>query len=204
MRNYLILFAALVISATLVITPEANHEKQGISNPTCKHPGHVHSTKNPDDFISFNPNEKVILIGLDDVAQSEILKAKNILRNFFRCTIEIKENINLEDHLYYDISKTIIDPDKFVRNYTPEYKTVYITNKSMYAQGTYCRGYTTLKGDVAIVATGSFLGETLVHEMGHTYGLLHCEDLACVMAIYNDQYDKGTFCEKCRDKIGYY
>jgi hypothetical protein len=57
----------------------------------------------------------------------------------------------------------------------------------------YVRGFTTVKGKIIIVNSGSSLKETLNHEIGHTYDLLHCTNLSCVMAIDNDEYDCGTF-----------
>jgi len=45
-----------------------------------------------------------------------------------------------------------------------------------------------------------------VHELGHTYGLKHCDDRSCVMAFSNSLMDTDTkraeFCEGCRKKLG--
>lgn len=44
-----------------------------------------------------------------------------------------------------------------------------------------------------------------VHELGHTYGLLHCTDNRCVMAssTYVEQIDlkARTFCDRCLDEL---
>ncbi|MFB3885909.1 MAG: archaemetzincin family Zn-dependent metalloprotease [Thermodesulfobacteriota bacterium] len=44
-----------------------------------------------------------------------------------------------------------------------------------------------------------------VHELGHTYGLRHCENLYCVMFFSNSLIDtdrKGpAFCQKCASKL---
>ncbi len=44
-----------------------------------------------------------------------------------------------------------------------------------------------------------------VHELGHTYGLKHCENPHCVMFFSNSLIDtdrKGpAFCEKCKSKL---
>jgi archaemetzincin len=44
-----------------------------------------------------------------------------------------------------------------------------------------------------------------VHELGHTYGLKHCDDRFCVMAFSNSLMDTDTkraeFCERCRKKL---
>ena len=45
------------------------------------------------------------------------------------------------------------------------------------------------------------LQKETVHELGHTYGLLHCDDACCVMraSTYVEEIDlkSGTFCPSC-------
>ena len=45
------------------------------------------------------------------------------------------------------------------------------------------------------------------HELGHTFGLKHCEDPQCVMSFSNSIYDvdrkSRDFCPKCRRKLDY-
>jgi len=44
-----------------------------------------------------------------------------------------------------------------------------------------------------------------LHELGHTFGLVHCRDFECVMYLSNaiEQVDlkKGTFCSACRAQL---
>jgi archaemetzincin len=44
-----------------------------------------------------------------------------------------------------------------------------------------------------------------VHELGHTYGLVHCENSRCVMFFSNSLMEtdrKGSeFCQKCKSKL---
>jgi predicted Zn-dependent protease len=61
----------------------------------------------------------------------------------------------------------------------------------------YVRGYST--GINIIVRTNNgFFQETFIHELGHLLGLNHCDDLSCIMATNNDDYDSGNFCKKCK------
>lgn len=45
------------------------------------------------------------------------------------------------------------------------------------------------------------------HELGHTFGLKHCEDTKCVMSFSNsiNEVDRKSrdFCPKCRQKLDY-
>jgi archaemetzincin len=45
-----------------------------------------------------------------------------------------------------------------------------------------------------------------VHELGHTYGLVHCPNRRCVMAFSNSLHDTDVksleFCPICRERLG--
>ncbi|MGQ9701210.1 MAG: archaemetzincin family Zn-dependent metalloprotease, partial [bacterium] len=47
------------------------------------------------------------------------------------------------------------------------------------------------------------LKKTLIHELGHCFGLVHCDDPRCVMfladSIFTLDYKKGGFCLRCDD-----
>jgi predicted Zn-dependent protease len=63
----------------------------------------------------------------------------------------------------------------------------------------YLRGLSFLNGNVAIIrGDKSFLEETTIHEIGHLFGLDHCSDITCIMALNNDEFDSGHFCNSCR------
>ncbi|MBS7658817.1 MAG: archaemetzincin family Zn-dependent metalloprotease [Candidatus Bathyarchaeia archaeon] len=44
-----------------------------------------------------------------------------------------------------------------------------------------------------------------VHELGHTFGLMHCENSTCVMFFSNSLFDTDkkteNFCVKCKEKL---
>jgi archaemetzincin len=46
----------------------------------------------------------------------------------------------------------------------------------------------------------------ILHELGHTFGLIHCADFECVMnsSTYVENIDlkRASFCQSCQDKMG--
>jgi archaemetzincin len=87
---------------------------------------------------------------------------------------------------------------------------------------TFVFGEAKLEGDVAVVSTArlrtnpdgaaadrrllsSRLGKECVHELGHTFGLLHCPDPQCVMArsasIVHVDVKRGVLCRECRSRF---
>ena len=56
-------------------------------------------------------------------------------------------------------------------------------------------------GNTVIVKGGEHLQETVIHELGHTLGLVHCDNPKCIMATHNDAEDTGQFCEKCKNQL---
>ncbi|MFN5181946.1 MAG: hypothetical protein ACK5D5_02850 [Bacteroidota bacterium] len=67
-----------------------------------------------------------------------------------------------------------------VRSAAKEFETtdkiLFITNKEMYANNTLCQGYAKVGGRVLISKDESFMEETIIYVVGHTYGFLHCKD----------------------------
>ena len=81
-------------------------------------------------------------------------------------------------------------------------KTIYITEQKLWNNKHYLRGYAFLGGNVAIIrGVKSFLKETIIHEIGHLFGLNHCDDKTCIMGVDNDAYDSGDFCNKCKNQL---
>ena len=56
------------------------------------------------------------------------------------------------------------------------------------------------------ILLGDRLAKEAVHEMGHTFGLTHCEDYDCVMAASHAvewlDVKGGSLCGDCRDRVG--
>ena len=205
-------FVLIITTLLFIQIDEKKVDNFGVCNPEKSLENNVISGKKEKisaNIKNYDPNDKIIIIGLENVSQDRLLEAEKVLKRFYRFkTRVINTRYAIYERFYYNDERKIIDPDMLVRAAAKEFETtdkiLFITNKEMYANNTFCRGYTTVEGRVLISKDDSFMEETIIHEVGHTYGLLHCNDLKCVMAIYNDEFDEGKFCDICRRQINYY
>jgi|GEM_PF-3152753 hypothetical protein len=78
---------------------------------------------------------------------------------------------------------------------------IFITRQNINYYDLAVRGLTRSYGRVILLKSNPHFEKTLIHEIGHTYGLEHCGNLACVMAIYNDDEGTRKFCAKCVNQI---
>jgi hypothetical protein len=156
------------------------------------------------------PNKKIKNNGVDfyirplgNVDRSDLTDAVRILNDFYGYNCKIESGVELNENMKIDGTDEIINVKYSLDNLERYQKTVFIVDKRLWWANKEYRGYT--NGSTVIIrGDKKILRETLIHEIGHTLGLGHCNDLTCVMAVDNDQYDSGTFCKKCRKQINTY
>ena len=113
---------------------------------------------------------------------------------------------------------------ELLRNLPPDaYKAIGVVSFDLFIPIlTFVFGEAQLNGKVAVVSTArleqTFYGlpsnrlllhrrlvKEMKHELGHTFGLLHCPQKSCVMSLASNVTDvdlKGlTFCEACNDRL---
>lgn len=192
-----------IIIFTLFVSFNNVNKKQGIGyyeNTIHKCENHNHFSQTT---LSYNPNDKVIIVGLGNVSREKLLVVEQTIKSYYKLTTEIIEKNEPIDNKFFFEGGSIINADMFVRSFYSQDRVIYITNNEMYSLDTYLRGYTTIEGKIVIIKDNAYFKETVIHELGHTYGLFHCDDLSCVMAIYNDGFNKGKLCNKCKSAINY-
>lgn len=145
--------------------------------------------------------EVINIVGLGDVDYSTLEKTSNIVEQFYGIETNIVGYKDITQDLC--LNQDTLNADNCVFNLNNDVKTIYVTNNNLYSSnGMRLRGYTTLYGKTIIIrGNPEFIRETTIHELGHTFGLDHCSDLTCVMAVNNDDQDSGDFCNECKSKL---
>jgi len=167
-------------------------------------------------LLSFGYFEKDFLRKISD----------NIQREFF-VKIQIKEeHLDLSD--FYDPARQQYDANRLLfeleNNYSSDnIKTIGLFNVDLFIPiFTYIFGQAFLSGSVGIVSVSRLSNERygiasdenllleriskeIIHELGHTYGLIHCYIPDCVMraGTYVEDIDQKTssLCLNCRSKL---
>jgi ACT domain-containing protein len=192
---------------------KTSNEGIRMSNPTqIETITHVEDSPKKTKRVKINRSFKIVCLG--DVNfnefQDTISDVVNILRSEgIAVDLEYHSHVeSLDEYMITDENGNlteILDNQKFLQQYSDNKSVIFLTNKRIFDSNMrdYVRGYSTGYNVIVRVGNG-FIKETMVHELGHIFSLRHCDDLSCIMAINNDEYDSGTFCNKCKSQLNLY
>jgi archaemetzincin len=142
----------------------------------------------------------VYVKGLGDFNQKDVNKIASYVTNFFRYECIVEEGVPTTQKMYFnshdlDVSQCIFELNRH------GVKTIYVTNENVVNKGQQIRGGTFLRCNTVIVEHTDYDETTVLHEVGHTLGLVHCDNPKCLMAINNDAEVTMDFCDKCKKRL---
>lgn len=146
------------------------------------------------------PESVVHIKGLGNYNQKDVDKVAEYVNKFFGYKCIIEEGVPTNSEMYYggnnlDVSQCIFELNRH------GVKTIYVTNENVVNKGQQIRGGTFLRCNTVIVEHTDYDESTVLHEVGHTLGLVHCDNPKCLMAINNDSENTMDFCDKCKKQL---
>jgi hypothetical protein len=141
------------------------------------------------------------ICALGEIDESDLTFAKDVITDFFSWDVNYGPSVSISNEMVDDNGN--LSSTNTLMNLSDNVKTIYITDKLLFdTNRTLLRGVASGNNKTIIVrGNQDFMKETIIHEIGHTFGLKHCDDLTCVMGINNDACDSGEYCDNCTAKI---
>jgi len=135
-----------------------------------------------------------------------LFQAKQIIDETYGLPTKIIDPIQLTSESYL---KNAIDGDKCLIKFDDNKNKLLLTNENCYSEHnkTFVKGLSESNGNIAIVNEIKYKGlkQVIIHEIGHTSGLEHCENKYCVMSILGTVDERTIyFCDKCKTNNSVY
>jgi archaemetzincin len=143
-------------------------------------------------------DKRIHIRGLGEFSKQDLQEISNYIEGFYKFDCVVEYSVPSTKKMYMDNTDTLDVDNCIYELKRPNIKTIYVTSEKLVLKRQKIRGGTKLRGNTVIISSGEHNRETVIHELGHTLGLRHCDNLTCVMAIRNDEFDTEDFCNKCK------
>jgi archaemetzincin len=143
-------------------------------------------------------DKRIHIRGLGEFSEQDLQEISNYIEDFYKFDCVVESSVPSTKKMYMNNTDTLDVDNCIYELKRPNIKTIYVTSEKLVLKRQKIRGGTKLRGNTVIISSGEHNRETVIHELGHTLGLRHCDNLTCVMAIRNDEFDTEDFCNKCK------
>lgn len=164
-------------------------------------PENIYSVDNSKSETIANPvqtDNRIHIRGLGEFNEQDLQEISNYIESFYKFDCVIESSVHSTNKMYMNNTDTLDVDNCIYELKRPNIKTIYVTSEKLVLKRQKIRGGTKLRGNTVIISSGAHNRETVIHELGHTLGLKHCDNPTCVMAIRNDAFDTEDFCNKCK------
>jgi archaemetzincin len=174
------------------------------------------------------PKGTIRIIPITPVDEQLLASLPDPLESAFKLPAAVEEENHLDPSFAYDLSRTQYNSTLLISAFLDRWKgnegkILGVTSVDLFVPVlTYVFGEAQLDGPIAVVSTYR-LEETLyglppspklaaarllkeaIHELGHTFGLIHCHEFECVMhsstAVEEIDLKSAQFCVACEGRL---
>jgi archaemetzincin len=170
----------------------------------------------------------MLLVPIVFSAEHQLMRLRILLEARFHTKVGISQS-ELNPHPFFDLNRNQYSSSGIVQQLGKDFpagasKVLGITGLDLFIPIlTFVFGQAQLNGRCAVISSyrldNKFYGlpnnpkllqerlfKEAIHELGHTYGLIHCHNPECVMksSTYVEEIDfkSDRFCDKCMGKLG--
>ena len=157
-------------------------------------------------------SERVIYIhGFGKYTQSDLYTIKEGVEKFYGVRCVISESVESGDY-YYDNNTNVLLAYKVLSlSVGKSNMNMYVTDEPLCNEDSndLISGHARINCDGSVISTkemrnnnhynNTSLVHTAVHELGHNFGLSHCNNQSCIMKSHG--LDTKEFCDECKSKI---
>ena len=169
--------------------------------------------------------ERITLFPIGAIEPEILVQLKQSLEQTYPSVVEIGPQMEKPDCAYNPRRRQYLAPLILaaINEFAAEGKTLGVADVDLYAPGlNFIFGQADLKLGIAVISLCRLRQEyyglaqdkelfslraikEAIHEIGHTHGLMHCPDEACVMHFSNSLADtdrkEASLCQKCHSKL---
>jgi len=144
-------------------------------------------------------DEMVHIRALGFAEQSDLEESANAVTSYFGIPTKILSEIPTKEFMFFNDSLNgDVVLEHFVNNQT---KTIYVSRYPLTDNDRQTLGGLTYpKAKAIIINAKSGIRHITIHEMGHTFGLRHCNNENCIM-YYKYVKDVERLCSECNIKL---
>jgi len=174
------------------------------------------------------PKGTIRIIPITPVDEQLLASLPDPLESAFKLPAAVEEENHMDPSFAYDLSRTQYNSTLLISAFLDRWKgnegkILGVTSVDLFVPVlTYVFGEAQLDGPIAVVSTYR-LDETLyglppspklaaarllkeaIHELGHTFGLIHCHEFECVMhsstAVEEIDLKSAQFCVACEGRL---